>query len=433
MRRPILAGLSTFASLFAMQYLLPASAVAAPRADCAAIQSRIVDVRAFGASGDGSADDTPAVQSAADCVVALFNPDGAGRAAASLYFPKGSYRIERQIRIAPVQTPQFGGGIVIAGDGADASRLIGTSASGIFAITMRKPLSRAMVGLEVRDIDMVAGIADAGTALDVESDFEGQPAGSRRSPLIGFRMGHVNITASDPSRGHFAYGVRAVGARLAHLDDVHMSGDGATACYSFSFSYGSGVDRSSCQGAQVGVEMSDAAEGDYVTNSQFREVGTGIRIHVVPGQIPGPSNDEGMIEGNVIAARGRAIDVTNKRFVFIFGNRIHVPQDGGFEGVSLASVGQSYVTRNTFVGSSSVGTGIVLANDATSVNKPTVETTISQNVFGGLATAVNIGAGVRGTVFCPGSARPGPPVDDRGIGTVMLPYTPDLQLSSSAY
>jgi hypothetical protein len=396
------------------------------------VQDRIVNVRAFGASGNGSTDDTEAVQSAADCAVSLFVPDAAGRAGVSLYFPSGSYLVERQIRINATAAPPSGGGIVIAGDGADASKVIAGTSAGIFAVTMTKPQSKSSVALQVHDIGMVAGVANAGTALDIQTTspttalLRGQG-----NHLIGMRIRHVNITASGAAHPYFAYGVSATGLFLPFLGDVHMNGAGGTACYAFSYSYGPMIDHSSCQGAGVAVEVMNAAEGEVVINSQFNNVGTGVKIQVVPGQVPGPSNDEAVIMGNTIAAQNRGIDLTWKKFVFVTGNEIHVPGNSAFVGVSLTNEGQTYVTNNIFTGSGNAGTGVLLTTDATTGRKPTIDTTIARNKFEGLATGVSIGSGVRNTVFGSNSTRTSSPLEDQGIGTVMLPSAADSPLSAN--
>jgi hypothetical protein len=234
-------------------------------------------------------------------------------------------------------------------------------------------------------------------------------------------MRHVSITAGDPSRAYFAYGLRAIGLLLPFLGDVHMSGAGGNACYSISYSYGSMVDHSSCQGAQVGVELVNASEGDIVTNSQFSNVGTGVRIRVVPGQVPGPSNDEAVVSGNTITAQDRGIDLTWKRFVFVQGNDIHSTGGGAFQGVSITNEHQTYLSNNTVVGSGGSGLGILLTTDATARGGPTSATTISMNRFEDLATAVRIGAGTRDTIFAPDATRAKLPVEDEGVGTMMLP------------
>jgi len=396
----VVASPAVFAALLALSGATTAATAAPAPGACAAVQGRVVDVRDFGARGDGSTDDSQAISSASACAASLFKADAAGRAGVTLYFPRGSYGVARQIRIDADQSPLFGGGIQIVGDGADASRIVATTGAGIFAVTMSKPPSRAAVGLDVRDLGMVAGIADAGTALDVEA--EGWSTAEAREyarHLVGLRLRHVDFSASGASRAYFAYGVRATGLYLAFLGDVQMRGAGGVACYAFSYSYGTMVDHSTCEGPRVGVDLINASEGDVVTNSQFRNVAIAIRMRVVPGEVPGPSNDGAVIVGNTISAQITGIDLTWKRFVFIDRNDLQASGRGSFDGVVLANEGPSYVTGNVITGADGTGNGIRLTNDAASRAGLTSAITISRNTFARIGTAVSIGSGVRDTIL----------------------------------
>jgi hypothetical protein len=78
------------------------------------------DVTAFGASADGSADATAAIQQAIDTAVSSSEP----HAGAVVYFPAGTYRIDGRLFVR-------GSGIVLRGEGPASSRLHFTSSAGM--------------------------------------------------------------------------------------------------------------------------------------------------------------------------------------------------------------------------------------------------------------------------------------------------------------
>ncbi|MEQ7008266.1 glycosyl hydrolase family 28-related protein [Actinopolymorpha sp. B17G11] len=119
-RRGILTGAGVAAGMAAG---LGAAGAMAPRPALAAPEQRLrsyYDVRDFGATGDGNADDQPAIQDAIDAASASADglPQGGG---AVVFLPSGLYRVGRTLRIekSNVGLVGIGAGSVIQGAAAE--------------------------------------------------------------------------------------------------------------------------------------------------------------------------------------------------------------------------------------------------------------------------------------------------------------------------
>lgn len=66
--------------------------------------SDVINVKDFGAKGDGTADDTAAIQAAVDAAVALM--DHTGRTGAGIFFPDGEYKVSAPINLYRTNTPR---------------------------------------------------------------------------------------------------------------------------------------------------------------------------------------------------------------------------------------------------------------------------------------------------------------------------------------
>jgi hypothetical protein len=106
-------------------------------------QERTIDVRAYGAAGDGVADDTPAIAAA----IASVN----GTAGGTVFFPRGTYALD-SAALATASNHSLtitADNVTIAGDGPESCLTItGTSACGLF-------LARNVDNFHVRDLRIV--------------------------------------------------------------------------------------------------------------------------------------------------------------------------------------------------------------------------------------------------------------------------------------
>ncbi len=110
--------------------------------------AQYVSVKDFGAVGDGTTDDTSAIQDAIDAAVASKQ---------SLYIPAGTYKLTASLTISDE--------IVVYGDGNQQSILkLYTSSSSTFAIVCDLPDNSSVVGLNIGNIGITGdgGAADGG-------------------------------------------------------------------------------------------------------------------------------------------------------------------------------------------------------------------------------------------------------------------------------
>lgn len=90
----------------------------------------VFDVRAFGATGDGSTDDTAAIQAAINAAVDFASPSGGILPAGTVFFPVGEYKITSGLTCPaqPVILQGAGGPGDSAANGRGASRIMATGA-----------------------------------------------------------------------------------------------------------------------------------------------------------------------------------------------------------------------------------------------------------------------------------------------------------------
>lgn len=118
-----------------------------------------VNVRLFGAVGDGKTDDTAALKRAITFVEAAKNDDGMARFdhGYTIYFPNGTYLVSDTLKISKSN-------ISIAGESASSTIIYAPNAT--FDIVVFDGSAKAVYGAGIRDIKIYCpGNATAGTAL----------------------------------------------------------------------------------------------------------------------------------------------------------------------------------------------------------------------------------------------------------------------------
>lgn len=114
-----------------------------------------LNVRDFGARGDGTNDDTAAFQKALDAAVSLFT-------GGCIYFPAGRYRLNSLVYSDSIPLPKS---ITIMGDGQGVSVLSGYSVSGVFRIGFSSKTEGAQCSLLLADFSIaIETVGNSGTS-----------------------------------------------------------------------------------------------------------------------------------------------------------------------------------------------------------------------------------------------------------------------------
>lgn len=120
----------------------------------------VYDVTAYGAAGNGTNDDTAAIQAAASSLTTYLN--GGATRKGILYFPAGTYKVKNQISMAPTS----GANLTICGDGMRASAIERYSGGtkGVFKLDF----ANAPVRADIHNLMIFATYADAGDAVYIK-------------------------------------------------------------------------------------------------------------------------------------------------------------------------------------------------------------------------------------------------------------------------
>lgn len=161
-----------------------------------------LNVKDYGAVGDGKTDDAPAIQSALD-VLAGRNHSGV------LYFPTGDYLVGAKIT-GSANTWRM----VIRGDGMGASRLFSNNTDGIFKIDS---LARQTT-ITIEHLSLFSNLAGGGTAIEVTMP-EGGNLHNRT--LV---VSHVEMRGTTANLHYFNSGIQALGQWRPLFIDVVFSG-----------------------------------------------------------------------------------------------------------------------------------------------------------------------------------------------------------------
>jgi hypothetical protein len=162
-------------------------------------------VRAYGAKGDGVADDSAAFQKAFEQAIAASN--------AVVHIPAGVYRLDRQVSVS--FKGAVGNGLVVCGDGQGASAIHCFNTNG--AIQIRSELCQTQVG--IRDLSFFAALPGAGTALEVTSSLRGV-RNYRTLTVQNVDMRGLGL----PTRNYFSRGLNATAQWRPLFQNVIFAG-----------------------------------------------------------------------------------------------------------------------------------------------------------------------------------------------------------------
>ena len=362
-----------------------ADACAAPGAVSVAYSA---NVKAFGAIGDGTHDDSAAVSRAMACAASLLEKPNTY--SAELYFPSGVYVVQRKIVLSDRVSEPVGGSFSIRGDGMMASRIIEQGGSGIFALSFANITTQ----VQISQLGLFTASPSGGTALAIVMPNKGLI--QRRAVTLR----DLTLGGMDIHRDYFDAGIVLRSTSRPLIDDVLMTGPygpgsdlaGRTGvCFDLEGAYSPTITDSACWSEQTGVRMVGVApgrmEGVFITRSKFVNVDYGISISNTD-RMP-----EGMISENHINAHVVGLSLTGKKFVTVRDNLFYHQTsrgDAGYTDILLDNTEKILIAGNTFhFPSDDSRVAIRIENS--------VDDTIALNMFNQPGTGIAVGRGVRNT------------------------------------
>ncbi|MFA6173379.1 MAG: glycosyl hydrolase family 28-related protein, partial [Kiritimatiellales bacterium] len=156
-----------------------------------------------GATGNGTTDDTAAIQRAFSAATNAFNSsDTAGYSGVAVVFPAGTYIISDRLKFVTTNFPPQGGGITIRGVDTLRTVIQSTGSTGAFYFKLGgQRTANKFLRLQIEDIKLFADSSPAGPAIEIEPDGTGMTLGIR--PML--RNLHINRTTTANS---YTYGIK---------------------------------------------------------------------------------------------------------------------------------------------------------------------------------------------------------------------------------
>lgn len=152
----------------------------------------VINVKNFGAIGDGQTDESVAIQNALNC----FKSDEEDSSGGAVFIPAGIYRIDKKIRVFS--------NVTLFGDGIDETILDATSAIGDETPLMGNDSNRGQKNITIRDMTMKGYWDGTGEVLKIENLDGGliynvKLERAKYGLLLGFHdgKGTMNVRVSD--------------------------------------------------------------------------------------------------------------------------------------------------------------------------------------------------------------------------------------------
>jgi hypothetical protein len=268
--------------------------------------SNYLNVKNFGAVGDGTTDDTAAIQAALNYVAANQKITGSFYVGGSIYIPFGRYKISSQLVFT-------GGSISIYGDGPFSSSLFWTAAGGI-SITLISNECR----VNFTDLDLQAATSNAGTALSIVG------VGAASSNFQNAYLNNVYFW-SDYGTSYWTKAIDFQDIWHFVLDSVFFKGaTDPTYWGDFVTLKGKSIDgrilNCYAYGANRAVYVnSSTLEGLRIDNCSFVAVNRGVYKPTSSGNPPHYT-----IRGSHIAAAVNCIELNNTSSVIISDNLLYL-------------------------------------------------------------------------------------------------------------
>ena len=391
----------------------------------------IVNVRDFGAVGDGTTDDTAALTQAAAAVGKLL--DKAPLHSAQLYFPAGIYPVTQRIEIIGHAATPGDAGLKISGEDMLSTRLISKNADGILSVT----LNNISTQVQVSELGFFAAQPDAGVALEIKMPEKGIV--DHRAAIVR----DLTIGGIDHTKDFFDKAVSLIGTARPLISNVLATGPyghnitGDTGIGFSLFDTYSPTIVDSCawsfeKGCYITAPKDHRLEGVFINRSKFVNVDYGVEV-----DLPGIRLPEGMISENHINARVVGLTLRGKKFVTVSENLFYNQNPPGkpYTDILLDNAEKVMLLHNIFHfpgGDDRIG--IELKNSR--------ENTITGNMFNAPGIGIKVDQDVMGTQILDNRffhwdlilkvPLNKETIEDHGTGTVIRALADETQSSDSA-
>ncbi|MFA6174701.1 MAG: glycosyl hydrolase family 28-related protein, partial [Kiritimatiellales bacterium] len=347
-----------------------------------AVTGRTVNAKTdFGAAGNGTNDDTVALQNALN----YLSTNAIKDAGVCLYLPQGTYRITDRLTFTATNPAGYYQGVTIRGDGKSGSGVsriysAGTNGALCFNVTDKGGYNFRVL---LQDLQFQAGAADAGAAIEV-AKLVGTNLTLNTTPCLF----NVSIT-NDTADRYFTYGFKTKDVVRPDFIDVDVTGNrpGMLAGILLQRHYSYDVFGCTFSDADTAIDTTAGGEGNDTAYTVITNVNTGIRMTM---DATGPSNSGGSIHDSKISAYETGASVDTKGFFFVNNNVFSGIGTASFTNLYFRDVQKSIISDNTFTGGTNQW-GVVLAGTRTDLD---YQDTVAYNTFGSFAAGVSVGTNV---------------------------------------
>lgn len=352
-----------------------------------------VSVKDFGATGDGTTDDTTAIQAAVNASQAVF-------------FPVGTYKITAQITIT--KSTAF----AMYGDGIGNSILLWTNATGGFAITMANNTD----SVTIDGLTLYTSYVGGGTALSILYPVVAS------SLFVGARVSNIEMRGSNYITQYWTTGLRVENSWNSHFEGLHIQGSdnvprgmvkaiSMTNCFDVVFSscyatrgeYGMWISGGEDEGLNVDQSVFLDFDTGIYFNSTLAQAGTAItnnHFNTAKFGVNFEAKQQCFISGNLIyKITGSTYSYVGINLKYgddcrVTGNYIrNTGTSGGEIGILLDGTSNCIVSDNEFASFDSGGVGVQIGASSGG-------NLISNNLTYTAGTAVlNFGAGAFSTNY----------------------------------
>ena len=342
----------------------------------------VFNVKDFGAVGDGSANDTTAIQAAATAAVAKISSVGTTIPfGASLYFPAGTYRIAGTLSTivigSTIDSDQKS--LTITGDGPGVSHIFQTTNNAGFVDVELANRSGRLNVFDLSVWNVAATQLSSSAAFKISVT---EPANNISHPNLDVRNVYVGGVA-DGSAKSFSYGFDLLNIRMGSFEStmyignvtqgvgVRLRGVGGTPAAANNKTIDVAFNKCRFNYCEIGFEIKDSLEGILINNCTMAGVDYGIKsdycIHLglsnshinsrknailSTGVGAGGAVDQGNIVNNSLYSEYANVEAVKGPFVrsVICGNQfLATNNNSGTVGVRLTtgSIGNN-VSGNSF-------------------------------------------------------------------------------------
>jgi hypothetical protein len=214
-----------------------------------------LNVRSFGAKGDGSTDDSAAFQKAVDAAVSLYT-------GGCVYIPAGRYVINSQIVKTGIALPKS---LSIVGDGQGVSVISANSASGLFQISFAAKTEGCQNSLLLADFSVAVETTSATAATGFDLSWASSASNTFQS--LEIRGITFNPQSNYSGSGYYKRFIKLTNVWNAKIHDCLVRGPNTIP---------TGLD--SCVGIELATNSGSESNPVHITDVDFYQVTIGVYI-----------------------------------------------------------------------------------------------------------------------------------------------------------